>query len=94
MALLLLPQAGYTVSYFFRDSSKYTVTPSFTANGHTPPTAWPMRVMASSGVSILALEPKYFTYQYDEKYINTHYPQIKEYTIKKVKVTLEEIKDE
>lgn len=34
------------------------------------------------------------TYQYAERYINTHYPQIKEYTIKKVKVTLEEIQDE
>lgn len=30
------------------------------------------------------------TYQYAEKYLNTHYPYIKEYTIKKIKITLEE----
>ena len=38
-ALLELPHAGKTVTNFLRDSSRYTVTPSFTANGHTPPTA-------------------------------------------------------
>ena len=42
MALLLLPAAGYTVSKRFRDSSRYTFTPSFTPKGHTPPTVWPI----------------------------------------------------
>lgn len=39
IALFPLPQAGKTVTNRFRDSSKYTLTPSLTANGHTPPTA-------------------------------------------------------
>ena len=49
------PQAGKTVSNRFRLSSRYTSTPSFTAKGQTPPTAWPMRVSASSWESIFAL---------------------------------------
>ena len=35
IALLGLPAAGNTVSNLCKDSSKYTFTLSFTANGHT-----------------------------------------------------------
>ncbi len=57
MALLELPQAGNTVSNRLSDSSSHTSTPSFTAKGQTPPTAWPTSSTACSGVSILALRP-------------------------------------
>ena len=56
-ALLLLPQAGYTRSNRFRDSSRYTFTPSFTPKGHTPPTACPMRCSATSAASIRGFFP-------------------------------------
>ena len=58
MALAALPTAGNTVSNRFRDTSRYVLTSSGRAKGHTPPTAWPMRSTASSAVSILALAPK------------------------------------
>ena len=48
IALLELPQAGKTVVNRFKDTSRYTSTPSFTAKGHTPPTACPIKVSASS----------------------------------------------
>ena len=58
MAELDEPQAGNTVSNRCRDSSRYTLTPAFTPNGHTPPTAWPISGSTSSKASILALQPK------------------------------------
>ena len=39
----------------FKDTSKYTLTFSGTAKGHTPPTLKPVACKTSSGVSILAL---------------------------------------
>ena len=39
IALLELPQAGYTVSNRRSDSSKNTRTPALMPNGHTPPMA-------------------------------------------------------
>ena len=38
----------------FEVSSATVELASFTANGHTPPTAWPTNVSASSGDSIFA----------------------------------------
>ena len=49
-ALAALPAAGYTVSKRRSDSSRNTSTPSLSANGHTPPTPWPI-----SGLSFGAL---------------------------------------
>ena len=58
IALLTLPQAGNTVANRRKDSSRYTETPSLTANGQTPPTACPTSASASSGESIFAFAPK------------------------------------
>ena len=38
-ALFELPAAGYTISKRLSETSRYMLTPSFTAKGHTPPTA-------------------------------------------------------
>lgn len=48
---------GKTVLNRLSDSSRYTLTPSGSANGQTPPTAWPVMASASSAVSIFALKP-------------------------------------
>jgi hypothetical protein len=62
IALLGLPQAGNTVSKRFNDTSRYTFTPSFTANGQTPPTACPTNVSTSSSESIFAFLPNFALY--------------------------------
>lgn len=56
IAELLLPQAGKTVAKRFSDSSSQMRTAGFViANGQTPPIAWPVRAITSSGESIRAL---------------------------------------
>ena len=57
IALFALPHAGNTVAKRFSDTSRQISTPSLTANGHTPPTAWPTSVSASCGESIFAFVP-------------------------------------
>ena len=48
------PQAGKTVANRFRLSSRNTSTPSFTAKGQTPPTAWPRSTRRSASTPLCA----------------------------------------
>lgn len=54
-ALWSFPAAGYSVSYCFSDSSRYTGIPDRIPNGQTPPGACPIRRSTSSNGIIFAL---------------------------------------
>ena len=60
--IVVAPQAGNTVSNCFNDSSRYTSTPSFNANGHTPPIGCPIFSSTSSELTIWAFSPNVCLY--------------------------------